>query len=255
MIIGVSVLTLIVAFSTQIDAIELDSAIAIWRLDEGSGKTIKDSSGNENHGELKSGDWVKVPSGFALSLDGVDDRVIIPDSDSLYADKAWTITAWVYVNNAESSYGHIVGKRAASGQIANYAFRTSSSGTGWEAYFSRGDWKGAWNQGSVRKGVWLYMTAIYDGENTIRIYENAAQIGSVGGLGGPAPRNTSEVNIGGWTNNTSETLNGMLYDIAIFNVALSEADIKKLMDDGIDTVLPIEPSGKLSTTWAKIKSR
>ena len=245
------------AFSTQIDAeLEKGTAIGIWLLDEGDGTNINDSSGNDNHGELQGGSWVETPAGrSALSLNGANDRVIIPDTDSLYADKAWTITAWVNVNSAENGFGHIVGKRAASGAVANYAFRTSGSGAAWEAYYSQGGWKGAWNQSSVKKGVWLYMTATYDGENTITIYENALQIGSAGGLGGPAPRNTAEVNIGGWTNNTSETLNGMLYDVAIFNVALAEEDIQALMDEGIKTLLPVEPLDKLSTTWGNIKSR
>ena len=99
------------------------------------------------------------------------------------------------------------------------------------------------------------MTATYDGENTIRIYENGAQIGEVGNLGGPAPRNTADVHIGGWSNNTSETLNGMLYDVAVFNVALSIEDIKELMDKGLSLLLPVEPAGKLTTTWGSIKSR
>ena len=254
-IVGISVLTIMVTFSTQIEAIEPGSAIGIWLLDEGDGTTINDSSGNNNHGELQGGSWVETPDGRSvLSLNGQNDRVVIPDSDSLYADKAWTITAWVNVNSGETGFGHIVGKRAASGAIANYAFRTSGSGTGWEAYYSRDGWKGAWNQSSVRKGIWLYMTATYDGEDTIKIYENAVQIGLVSGLGGPSPRNTSEVNIGGWTNNTSETLNGMLYDVAVFNVALSEAEIKDLMDNGVETILLVDPAGKLSTTWANIKN-
>ncbi len=256
-IVGISILTIMLSFSVQIDAeIEEGSAIGIWLLDEGDGTTINDSSGNKNHGELQGGTWVETAAGqTVLSLNGVDDRVIIPDSDSLYADKAWSITAWVNVNSAEDGFGHIVGKRAATGQIVNYAFRTSGSGNSWEAYFSRGGWKGAWNQSTVKKGVWLYMTATYDGEDTITIYENAVQIGSVSGLGGPAPRDTAEVNIGGWTNNTSETLNGMLYDVAIFNAALAVEDIQALMDTGIKTLLPVEPLDKLSTTWGKIKSR
>ena len=159
------------------------------------------------------------------ALNGQDDRVIIADSDSLYLEKAWTITAWVFVNGTENGFGHILGKRPASGTVANYAFRTSGNGTGWEAYYSRGGWKGAWNQGTVKKDEWLYMTATYDGEDTIKIYENGAEIGSVGGHGGPAPRNDTDVNIGGWTNNQSETLDGMLYDVALFDVVLSEEDI------------------------------
>ena len=37
--------------------------------------------------------------GPALSLNGQDDRVIIPDSDSMYLEKAWSITSWVHVTN------------------------------------------------------------------------------------------------------------------------------------------------------------
>ena len=235
--------------------IDLETARGIWLLDEGEGNVINDLSGNENHGELQGGEWVDGPDGPALSLNGQNDRVIIPDSDSLYLEEAWTITSWVFVNAAENGFGHILGKRPAAGTIANYAFRTNGNGTAWEAYYSRGGWKGAWNQGSVMKDVWLYMTATYDGTDTIKIYENGAEIGSVSGMGGPAPRNDTDVNIGGWTDNTSETLNGMLYEVALFDVALSEADINTLMDRGLSTLTAVEPADKLTTTWADIKSR
>ncbi|MCY4566802.1 MAG: hypothetical protein OXD49_00715, partial [Candidatus Poribacteria bacterium] len=167
---------------------------------------------------------------------------------------AWSITSWVYVNKSEGGYGHILGKRPAAGTVANYAFRTSSTGTGWEAYFANGGWKGAWNQSQVKKDEWLYMTATYDAKDTIKIYENAEEIGSVGGMGKPAPRNDTDVNIGGWTNNTSETLDGILYEVAIFASVLEQEDIEELMEKGMLTLLPVEPADKLATTWGSIKS-
>lgn len=252
---GVCLLVFSLVFTFPIKAeIEPGSAIGIWLLNEGDGNTINDSSGNENHGELMGGKWVDGPSGPALSLNGQNDRVIVPDSDSLYADKAWTITAWVNVNGAENGFGHIIGKRDDPAGTTNYAFRTSGNGAGWEAYFRLNGWKGAWNQGNVKKDRWLYMTATYDGTNTIKIYENGSQIGAVN-VGGPPPRGRANVHIGGWTNNTTETLNGMLYDVAIFNVALSPDDIKGLMEDGLGSLLPVEPTGKITTTWGSIKTR
>ena len=251
-IIRLAIIAISLTFTVQTYAeIDLGTARGIWLLNEGEGTTINDLSGNENHGELQGGEWVDGPDGPALSLNGQNDRVIIADSDSLYLEKAWTITAWAFVNSTENGFGHILGKRPASGAVANYAFRTSGNGTGWEAYYSRGGWKGAWNQGSVKKDEWLYMTATYDGEDTITIYENGAEIGSVSGLGGPAPRDAAEVNIGGWENNTSETLDGMLYQVMLFSVALAEEDIITLMEVGT----AVEPSGKLATTWADIKSQ
>ena len=252
-----AIITISVTFTVQTYAeIDLGTARGIWLLNEGEGDVINDISGNDNQGELQGGEWVEGPDGGpALSLNGQDDRVIISDSDSMYLEEAWTITAWTFVNNTENGFGHILGKRPASGTVANYAFRTSGNGTGWEAYFARDGWKGAWNQGSVKKDTWLYMTATYDGTDTIKIYENGTEIGSVDGMGGPGPRNDTDTNIGGWTNNTSETLDGMLYEVAIFASVLEVEDIEALMEEGLVTLLPVEPAGKLTTTWAGLKAR
>ena len=256
-IIFLVIIAISLTFTVQTYAeIDLSTARGIWLLNEGEGDVINDSSGNDNQGTLQGGEWVDGPDGGpALSLNGQDDRVIIADSDSMYLEGAWTITAWAFVNNTENGYGHILGKRPASGTVANFAFRTNSTGTGWEAYFARDGWRGAWNQGQIEKDTWLYMTAVYDGEDTITIYENAEEIGSVGGMGGPGPQNDTDVNIGGWTNNTSETLDGMLYEVAIFSVALEVGDINDLMDQGLSSLTPVEPSGKLATTWASLKSQ
>lgn len=255
-IVCLAIITISLILTVQTYAeIDFETARGIWLLDEGKGDVINDISGNENHGELQGGKWVKGPDGPALSLNGQNDRVIIPDSDSMYLEEEWSITAWAYVNKSENGYGHILGKRPAAGTVANYAFRTSSSGTGWEAYFANGGWKGAWNQGQVKKDTWLYMTATYDAKDTIKIYENAEEIGAVGGMGKPSPRNDTDVNIGGWTNNTSETLDGMLYEVAIFASVLEVDDIEALMEEGLVTLLPVEPAAKLATTWASLKSR
>jgi hypothetical protein len=45
--------------------------------------------------------------------------------------------------------------------------------------------------------------------------------------------------------------------VAIFNVALGENDIKKIMDDGLEETVgltAVSPAGKLTATWAQIKS-
>jgi len=235
--------------------LDLKTVAGIWLLDEGKGDTAKDSSGNGNDGTLQGPKWVKGQVGTALSLNGSSDRVVIPDADSLDLPEAWTITAWVFVNKSENGYGHIMGKRSGAG--TNYAFRTSSVGTGWESYFSRGGWQGAWGVGAVKKGVWLYMTATYDGKDTINIYEDGVRIGGAA-VGGPPPMDTSEVHLGGWQANTSELIDGILDEVALFGVAITEDDMENLMTKGVERALgitPVEPSGKLSITWADIKTQ
>ena len=61
------------------------------------------------------------------------------------------------------------------------------------------------------------MTATYDGKNTIIIYARK----SVRQRWWPTAKGYI-AHIGGWTANASELLNGMLYDVAIFNIALTQ---------------------------------
>lgn len=243
-------------FTTSINAkIDPNTVAGAWLLDEGEDKEIaEDISGNENHGVLTANpEWEDNGIfGDALSLDGAAARVVIPDADSLDLEEAWTISAWIFVNKSENGYGHILGKRGAT---TNYCFRTSADGSGWEAYFNRGGWQGIWGQGAVIKDEWLYMTATYDGENMMTIYENAVQIGT-GGVGGPPPVGPSEVNLGSWTG-AGETLDGILDEVILLSVALEVEDIEDLMDNGIEAALgltPVEPSGKLASTWGRIRA-
>jgi hypothetical protein len=48
---------------------------------------------------------------------------------------------------------------------------------------------------------------------------------------------------------------GIIDEVAIFNVALSEADIKEIMNMSVSGKAAVSSSGKLATAWAMIKSQ
>ena len=98
------------------------------------------------------------------------------------------------------------------------------------------------------------MMATYDGKNTIQIHENGKKIGQAD-VGKPRPQGTSEVHIAGWQGNTSELLDGLLDEVAVFNVALSPEDMKDLMKKGFKGILDVAALNKLATSWADIKSQ
>lgn len=246
-------LLFVISINARIDP---GTAAGIWLFNEDGGDVAEDISGNGNHGEILNGEWVDGKFGSAIALDGVSTPVVVPDSDSLDLQEAWTITAWAYVNESESSYGHILGKRNDGLNEANYAFRVANTGITWEGYFKRdGAWQGVWGQGSVAKDEWHYMTATYDGEGTFTMYQDAVQFGT-GNIGGPPPAGEANVIIGGWENNASELLDGILDEVGLFNIALELEDIEELMNDGIEVALgiaPVEPVDKLSSTWGNLK--
>jgi type II secretory pathway pseudopilin PulG len=70
-----------------------------WKLDETSGTTASDSSGNGNHGTLINMGWPSVwvtgKDGGALDFDGRNDCVQVPDSPSFDIEDQITVVAWI----------------------------------------------------------------------------------------------------------------------------------------------------------------
>jgi hypothetical protein len=90
--------------------------IGFWKLDEGSGDIVYDSSIHGNDGTVYGATWTtNCHSNSCLSFDGMDDYVEVPDSNSLDITQNLTIEAWVYIKNC-SERGVIVEKYQAGGQ-------------------------------------------------------------------------------------------------------------------------------------------
>lgn len=67
-----------------------------WRLNEGTGPTASDGSGNARHGTLNGATWSTGIFGNALKLDGGGTRV---DIDQGMLAPNWTVAMWVCVND------------------------------------------------------------------------------------------------------------------------------------------------------------
>jgi hypothetical protein len=88
--------------------------------------TARDSSGQGNDGTLTNGPVPVIGKmGQALSFDGVNDGVNVGSSTSLTPTGALTISAWVYINPVNPSYGAIVSNWVNSG-ASPYFFATQA---------------------------------------------------------------------------------------------------------------------------------
>ncbi|TSC85412.1 MAG: LamG domain-containing protein [Microgenomates group bacterium Gr01-1014_16] len=76
-----------------------------WKMDEGSGSTTQDSSGNGNTGTLSgfaAADWVAGKYGKALNFDGVDNNIKINPNFKNNL-KSFTVEFWVYLNSLDGT--------------------------------------------------------------------------------------------------------------------------------------------------------
>ncbi len=257
--IGIHLAILGLMFTTQgFAAINPADAAGIWLFD---GDT-SDSSGNGNDGVLMNGAAIVDD---ALSLDGDDDYVNVAASASLdgTADN-YTGVAWI---KFERKSGPQPGACCQDDQMV-LAFSTNwhnilnvfgrDRGIPGAIEVGSGELAPSWLSGptSVDDNEWHHIAFTYDGATKViyvdgEVDVDAATTGSFGVSG-------IDLHIGG-TPTAERPANGLIDDVGIFNVPLAQGDIQDIMNNGLAAAIGIEtavdPRGRLTTTWADIKSQ
>jgi hypothetical protein len=65
----------------------------LWTFSEGAGSGLGDSGSNNNLGNIDGATWEGSPEGGALRFNGIDNKVIIPESDTLDLSDDFTLIA------------------------------------------------------------------------------------------------------------------------------------------------------------------
>ncbi len=206
-----------------------------WAFDEGSGTTITDSSGQNNHGILvnpKPGAWTSGVSGGALYFDGTtgagSQYVTIPDAASLHATNAISFAAWVRCDDINRD-GPIVAKEG-DGQLA-YWFGTF--GPRHFGVLLDSDGNQPWSlldrdQGSIPGGLWVHLASTWDG-TTLRHYLNGVALAETAAFSGPLHASTGPLILGANVPYNSTAYKGAVDDLRIYNHALSAVEIQALV--------------------------
>jgi Concanavalin A-like lectin/glucanases superfamily len=255
--------------------------VGLWRFNEGSGTNIADSSGFKNDGVLggENGNipaWVSGQAGFGGALrftnDGLNHAyVTIPGSTSLQIGSTttnpWTITAWAYEDSNGTAdfvaaYGRIMvlddgtafqWESGASGDPEMYTWSRAS--TAWQL-----GW-GAFPQVAPVLDQWVHWAVVYDGTN-LTVYRNGNQGPQGGVASSPVTASLAYAGYAGAVNLGSElgqgpsrNWNGMLDDVAVFNTALSEAQVNTVMSGDFTSFITRPPlfiglrQGQVVLSW------
>jgi hypothetical protein len=196
-----------------------------WRLDEGSGTTAYDSSGNGNDGTiLGNPQWVPGKVGGALDFDGDGDYVNCGNDPIFDITEEITLAVWVNANDNNNGENNCwLGK----GDNA-YAIK-HQTGNYLEFFIFDGAWHSTNYSTDITSlnGDWHHMAGTYDGSE-LKFYldgELAANLVYSSTIGTAA----HNVTIGENSQATGRYFDGMLDDPRIYNEALSQDDIQSIM--------------------------
>lgn len=234
--------------------IDAKSIVGIWLFEEGKGDIVKDSSGNGNDGKIKGNVvWTKEGKfGNALEFPGVNDNFVeIPHNDSLNLE-TFSFMAWIKIEPTATYQSIII--KTADGSVENYSgYIMEGSGVFWTRFTSggAGQWGfQKWGVITATDGEWHHVAGTYDMKKVTTYIDG--KIEAEANFSGKPDFSPGPLNIGDCPN-YPYAVNGIIDDVGLFNVALSEDDIKNVMDNGLGVVLSVSNAGKLATTWANIK--
>jgi len=232
--------------------IDPQTIVGLWLLDEGTGKTVKDFSGNGHDGDIVGAvNWTKESKfGNALEFPGnASSYVTIPHDDSLNL-VTMTLTAWIKIGELPDSIAPIY--KVTPGDVRNYCHRVWAGGDFLHSFaleftVGAGKYHAASSKTNVVDGKWHHVVGTYDKE-AIRVYVDGILDGEVSFSGTP-DTTPGPILLG------ARSTKGILDEVGIFNEALSGADIKHIMNSGLkNAAAAVSPDKKLSTVWGKLKA-
>jgi len=211
---------------------------AHFKLDESSGTTAQDSSGNGHHATL-NGDPLWQPTGGklggALQFDGEGDYVEVEDYKGITGSNPRTVAAWI--KTSAGSFEDIVG------------WGDEPSGERWSLMIASGKC-GIYVQDGFVIGLtdiaddnWHHIAAVLDSDadpdvSEVRLYVDgqAETPGSVN----PRQIDTAQgdnVKIATFNDGDNRYFDGMIDEVAIFDVALTDDQIARLCHVGGESFL------------------
>ena len=216
-----------------------------WTFDSStiSGNTVADVSGNGNNGTMMNGPTV-IPGveGQALSFNGTDQYVSVPNSSSLNPNVI-SVSFWVKsAVAAQNFYAAMVNKRLLgnTSPFNVWSFDTNPSGNTYDFCITNNAGSGpTYGQWCLSNGVlstsWTHIVGTYDG-TTQKLYENGVLVASQP-VNITLASSTLPVAIG-WDNSTggvNQHFNGAIDDVRIYNRALSATEVNQLYDLGVSS--------------------
>ena len=199
--------------------IEQNITDALTRFSQPTPYSHFDSTANHNNGQARGNMNLDVIGKIdgADAFDGTDDFIDCGDSSTLKEMSGLTVEAWVKPDAVGAIGAGIVSKWT-SWTSGSYIMWWGSAGNmGWGVITSPTTYSSLSDTPVITVGQWQHLAGIYDGSQ-IRLYRNAAQIGTPKSLTGNVMSQTTPCYIGRYT---TPFLNGMVDEVRISNVSRS----------------------------------
>ena len=228
-----------------------DGLILYHSYDEGAGDVAEDLSGSGHDGKIDKPEWTNGKFEKALQFNGAGSGmfVTVENTDELNVNEC-TFMAWV---NAETWEGtrQIVGKSVHGGCSGRAQYGLFSEGGVFKLRFETESGRADINADLPETGKWLHVAFTNDGEKAVLYIDG--EIIAEGDIPGALNTIDDPLRIAQDCERPNNVFMGMIDEVRLWNRALSQDDIN-IAKELSSQLTPVDPLGKLSTTWGNLKS-
>ena len=227
--------------------------VALWLCDDAAGEAASDATGNGHDATLRGNTtWGTGQTGGGLWFafaEGSNVIAPVPHLDTL------TITMWALYTDTPTTNIGLIHVQAGEDENADPGSKiigmwVENTGILWGRIIPDG--VGNVNlpkNVTLDQDVWNHIALVIDAASgKATQYLNGEMAGEVDYTGAMTP--FTFMNIGRQGN---ESWEGGIDEVALFDVALTQAEIQAVMQDGFANGTAVSPQGKLSAVWGNMK--
>lgn len=201
-----------------------------WRLDEGQGTSIRDSTRNQSHGTLRNASWLTPTSPRYLDFNGTSTFVDLGNPERLNFTGPITLEAWVRPRTALPIQNILAHGFGSTSEVylrlifgvyqvgAAEDVGAGMRGSGTSASIPAGD-----------LGQWVHVAGVYDG-TTWTFYRNGEQVAQAAGPTGSVLVNDKEWAIGARGGGGERFFSGGIREVRLWQTARSQAQLRAEMN-------------------------
>jgi hypothetical protein len=225
--------------------------IAHWPLDDGAQETIGGHHGQVSGNVVFGAGGAAAHTGSAAEFNGSSATITVPYSPALNPG-SFTLALWANADSTAGFSSAITSRDDDGSSVNGYIIYNDSSGR-WNFWTGGGGPAGSWPQlpgPAVEIGSWVHLALSYDaGSQTLRSYVNGRLVSSVSGPGLYSPNGPQRENLhigSGADNGGAFYFDGLIDDLALWDEALSPAQVQDVMNNGVPGAPPVITSFRAS---------
>jgi outer membrane lipoprotein-sorting protein len=201
--------------------------VGFWKLDEGSGGTAADSSGNNLHGTIAGNPaWIDGAEGHALQFNGDGGYVDLGNDSSLNITNQITVAAWIKVDTFDCEWQAVITKGDDSWRLQRNGTESSIEFACTGAFVPNALVGSLFGTVNVNDGRWHHVAGTYDGSKICLYVDGKLDVSSE--ATGSVIVNDYNVLIGANAEKPDRNFKGSIDEVRIYSYALSAEEIKEI---------------------------